>query len=265
MTIMRYYARILALRAALAAVIAGLLAGCGEPPQPPVWVLFIGNSYTSEHNLPRLFADLAAAGGHPAEVSLVAWGGATLAGHLAKGDAADQIAAQPWDYVVLQEQSVLPALADQRTTEMYPAVRRLARLAREAGAQPVLLLTWGRRDGLRDGGFAGFGPMQDQLTRGYLGIADELGAPVAPAGEAWRRAIVESPTVALWQADGSHPSLAGSYLAACVLYAATFGESPAGLPAPRGIAPEEAAWLQEIAAAVTFGDRERWNLEEDRS
>lgn len=248
------------LRGLLVAAAVGALAGCGGPPDPPIRVLFIGNSYTFEHNLPRLFADLAAAGGHPAEVDLVAWGGATLAEHVARGDAAARLAAQPWDRVVIQEQSVIPALADLRAREMYPAARRLARLAHEAGARPTLLLTWGRRDGLRDAGFAGFGPMQDQLTRGYLRIADELGLPVAPAGEAWRRAIAESPGVALWQADGSHPSLAGSYLTACVLYAATFGESPAGLPAPRGIAPEDAAWLQEIAAAVTLGDREQWGL-----
>jgi hypothetical protein len=246
----------LVLRAIVAAALAGLLAGGGCGPAP-ARVLFIGNSYTFENDLPRLFADLSQAGGRPVATEMVAVGGATLAQHLGGPDAPGRLAAHPWDVVVLQEQSVLPALAGRREAEMYPAVRGLVGLARAAGARPVLLLTWGRRDGLAEAGLASFGAMQDQLTRGTLGVADELGLAVAPAGEAWRAA---RQGLALWQADGSHPSLAGSYLAACVLYAALYGESPARLPAPPGLSAEDAALLQRLAAEVALGDLARWHL-----
>jgi hypothetical protein len=255
---------VMALRAmvGLGLVVAGLLGGCGGAAGPSAHVLFIGNSYTSENDLPRLFADLSQAGGHPVAVEAVTVGGATLAQHLGGPDAPGRIAARHWEAVVLQEQSVLPALRGQRAAAMYPAARGLVKLARDAGARPVLLLTWGRRKGMPEAGFGSFAAMQDALTAGYLAIADELGATVAPAGEAWRGAVGRRPDLALWQADGSHPSLAGSYLTACVLYAALYGESPVGLAAPRGVLPEDAALLQQLARDTVLGDPARWHVQQ---
>ena len=67
--------------------------------------------------------------------------------------------------------------------------------------------------------------MQQQLTeKTYLEMADVLDAYCAPVGEAWRRVHAECPSLQLYNSDGSHPSPAGSYLAACVFYAIFFGE-----------------------------------------
>ena len=241
-------------------LLSWLIAGCGAPPTPSARLLFIGNSYTYENDLPHLFAALAQAGGRPVTVDMVAVGGATLAQHLTTPDASARITAQPWDFVVLQEQSLLPAFAQRRTTEMYPAVRTLVQLVRKAGAQPVLLLTWGRRDGFAEFGFRDYATMQDQLTKGYRTIADELGVAVAPAGEAWRRGVAQDAGLALWQTDGSHPSLLGSYLTACVLYVTVFSVSPVGLPAPRGISEVEARQLQHLAYDTLLEHTERWHV-----
>lgn len=247
------------LRAIVGALLLGIIAGCSATG-PSSHVLFIGNSYTTENNLSRLFADLSNAGRHPVAVDVVAVGGATLAQHLKSPDAPGRIASRSWDVVVLQEQSILPAIPSQRTTGMYPAVRQLVQKARNAGARPVLLLTWGRRDGLPDAGFNSYDAMQAQLTKGYQGIADELGVTVAPAGEAWSREVAQGRGQVLWQADGSHPSLVGSYLTACVLYATIYGESPVGLPAPGGISQEDAKLLQQIAYDTMLSDPARWRV-----
>jgi len=53
---------------------------------------------------------------------------------------------------------------------------------------------------------------------------------VAPVGIAWAEVRRERPSIELFFSDGSHPSAAGSYLAACTLYAALFNRSPVGLP-----------------------------------
>jgi len=58
------------------------------------------------------------------------------------------------------------------------------------------------------------------------------------------------PSIALWQADGSHPSEAGTYLAACVLYARLFHRSPVGLSATDGLSPSLAATLQTVAGQL---------------
>jgi hypothetical protein len=47
--------------------------------------------------------------------------------------------------------------------------------------------------------------------------------------------------------DRRHPTLAGSYLAACTFYAALFAESPVGHPYTAGLSDEAALTLQKIA------------------
>ena len=97
--------------------------------------------------------------------------------------------------------------------------------------------------------------MQAGLTRAYVGIAKELHADVAPVGAAWQRAMQEDRTLELYMPDGSHPSANGTYLAACMFYAALLDTSPLGLPAEvkkghktlLAIDPASATRLQTIA------------------
>jgi hypothetical protein len=234
--------------------------GCIGPSARSTHILFIGNSYIFENDLPSMFAALARAGDHPVAVDMIASGGWTLTQHAQAAETRDKIGAQPWNFVVLQEKSVIPALATQRTTSMYPAVRQLTRAVRARGAQPVLLLTWGRRDGLADAGFGDFATMQAQLTAGYLAIADELDLLVAPAGVAWQAGLARDRNLLLWQGDGSHPSQVGSYLTACVLYAALFRESPVGLAAPAGFSAELAQRLQTLAGDTVLTNPARWHI-----
>ena len=48
---------------------------------------------------------------------------------------------------------------------------------------------------------------------------------MSPIGEAFRRSIALNPNLELYQPDESHPSLEGSYLAACVFYEVLFQKS----------------------------------------
>jgi hypothetical protein len=241
-------------------LLTALLSGCAQPAVPPTRVLFVGNSFTYVNDLPHLFATLAEAGHHPVVVDMVAPSGWTLAQHAASPETRAKITGSPWNYVVLQEQSLMPAVPAARTGYMYPAVRALVQLIRARGSEPVLFLTWGRRDGSDEAGYADFHTMQAALTTGYLSIADELDLRVAPAGAAWQLAVAQHPSVPLWDADGSHPALAGSYLTACVLYATLFHVSPEGLPAPEGIAGDFARRLQGLAGQAVFNEAARWHL-----
>lgn len=52
----------------------------------------------------------------------------------------------------------------------------------------------------------------------------------------------------LFAADGSHPSPHGTYLGACVVFAALTGEALGGAGgAPEGVSGEDAAVLREMA------------------
>ena len=78
-------------------------------------------------------------------------------------------------------------------------------------------------------------------------VGRALGVTVAPAGQAWAAVLRSDPAAALWQADGSHPSPAGTYLVACVLYARLLHASPVGISDVEGLASNLARTLQTFA------------------
>jgi lysophospholipase L1-like esterase len=251
----------------IALVVALVVAGCGgaAPPAPPkpgagcarkapadtCGVLFVGNSLTFVNDLPATFRKLAASGGRTVVTGMAATGGASFASHVAAADAAGALRAQPWNVVALQEQSEVPAVAAWRA-EMYPAAHALVDAVRAARAQPLLFATWAHAGGLPAQGLPGYAAMQDAVDAAYADLGQALEAPVAPVGVAWAQALAGTPPPQLFSPDGTHPAVAGTYLAACVFYAAVFGASPEGLGYRDGLAAETAALLQATAARVTL-------------
>lgn len=202
-------------------------------------VLFIGNSYTYTNDMPQLLAQLARRNGNALEVQAVTIGGASLEQHWNKGDAQRAIAARPWDVVVLQDYS-LQALDQPEALRRY--VRLFDERIRARGARTMLYLTWSR---------ASAPERQAAIDAVYRGIAQELDAEVAPAGPAWLHVRQTAPGLTLYQGDGSHPTLAGSYLVAYVFYRMLFGALPFASDVPPGLTPEQhRILLRAVAAAV---------------
>ena len=222
-------------------------------------VLFVGNSYTSVNDLPATFAALARAGGHATTTSMLAPGGAYLADEVGSSEMANRLATG-WDVVVLQEQSQLAAVPRLRSSRVDPAVRSLAGMIRASAALPVLFMTWAHRDGWPELGLATYEAMQREVDDGYLVMAREIQVPVAPVGYAWWIVHRQAPAIELWQSDGSHPSAAGTYLAACVFYAVIFRQSPEGLAGPDGLSSDDARFLQGVAATTVLNDPAHWVL-----
>ncbi len=237
----------------------------------PAKVLFLGNSYTNANNLPSLVAGLAGAAGHTLTTTKNTPGGCTLGSpqggteHINNTTSQAQIAAGGWDAVVLQEQSVTPSIPYLRNNYMVPAAEQLATQVAAASpdAEIVMFQTWGRRDpgtwcwGSKCKTYSGFDTMQDAITIAYDVAADRaalvLPATVAPAGEAWRLFLQQQPTDTLHAADGSHPNPAGSYLAACTIFATLYDQSPVGNGFHANLTATQAAALQAIAAEAVFG------------
>ena len=61
------------------------------------------------------------------------------------------------------------------------------------------------------------------------------------------KVTAERPDIALRTADARHPTLAGTYLAACTFYAALYDQSPEGLDYDAGLGAETAGYLQKVA------------------
>jgi hypothetical protein len=197
-------------------------------------LLFIGNSFTARNDLPALIAKLAQAGGQRLDHRLISVGGVSLRMHWNKGEAAEAIQAGGYDYVVLQEQSTLPI---RNATRFHENVRLFAQAIRAAKSKTALYMTWARRH---------TPDAQDAITHAYNAIGRELGATVVPVGEVWRGFLREHPGVPLHDDDQSHPTLAGSYLAACVFYGVLFKQSPLNLDVPvEGLSGGDARALRQ--------------------
>ena len=155
--------------------------------------------------------------------------------------------------VFLQEQTTLPAL---NAAEFYTNVRILDRQIKAKGARTVLYQTWGRKAGnsvLSNNGWTNE-TMTYKIGAAYEAIAAELGAALSPAGSAFYDVYTNHPEIELYQNDGSHPVLAGSYLAALCHYATVYGKSPVGVSfVPNGISADVALILQTAAHRAVFG------------
>jgi hypothetical protein len=194
-------------------------AGAAEPPfAKNMRILFIGNSYTYANDLPGMLIGMFATKGIKLETRSVAPGGVTLEKHWKGEEARKAIADGPWDYVVIQEQSQMPAVNPAGTLK-YAAL--LADAVRQANSTPVFYLTWARKDKPE---------MQEALTATYMKAGTDAKALVAPAGVAWQNAMNADPKLVLHAADGSHPVVQGTYLTACVFYATLLRRDPTGLP-----------------------------------
>ena len=222
-------------------------------------VLFIGNSYTYVNDLPNTLVKLAKSGNQRLEIGMAAPGGWSLSDHLKSNDTLNAIKASKWNYVVLQEQSQIPASDPIRNSEMYPSARGLAGKIKEAGAGLILFDTWGHKAGWPENGMPTYEGMQHAINYGYLTLAQQLNASVAPVGYAWLAVWRQNPKLNLWQDDGSHPNEMGTYLAACVFYTVLFHKSPVGLTSGN-LSSADAAILQNIAADTVLKNEKKWKL-----
>jgi len=251
-------------RAALLPLLPLTLAAAAEPAQP-VRILFIGNSYTFFNDLPQTLAKLAASATPPLKIetgrALV--GGATLQRHWREGRALEAIRQGDWDYVVLQEQSLLGnGLSDAELVVAGPAFfLEFARLfnaeIRKTRARTVFYMTWARE---------GNPEFQARLAEAYREASREMSALLAPVGLALQNARILDPSLKFYHADRSHPTSIGTYLAACVFYAVLTGQSPVGLPSAdvgEGTANESPLpQIQLPQSQVEFLQRVAWRTVE---
>lgn len=174
--------------------------------------------------------------------------------HASSSETTDVIADGDWDYVVLQEQSMAPADRDLARRASYPAAELLSRAIVGNGAEVLLFLTWGHRNGSPELGHGNYSSMQVDLADSYLAIAESVLAEVAPVGMAWWMALAERRDIDLYQADGSHPSRAGSYLAAAVIAAVVLDVDPEAFQASLGLDDGSAEALRGFAARAVSGE-----------
>lgn len=224
-------------------------------------VFFIGNSYTSANNLPSLVSSLAVEDGNALSYDSETPGGVTFSGHAVSSTVLNKIASEDWDYVVLQEQSQAPSFPDgQVQSDVYPFAEVLVDsiYANNECSIPLFYGTWGREIG--DSQWVGintFEKMNTRLFNAYTYMANQAEGMMSPVGIGFAHIKQDgNATVTfndLYTSDGSHPTIKGSYLAACIFNNIIFnGTSTGNTFLPAGVNTSEAEYLQGVADHVVY-------------
>ncbi len=232
-----------------------LLATCAcaseeHSEEPLDKVLFFGNSFTYYNNgLHAHFRRLAFAAGLFTAESSRARIATISGGHLPEHEGGFEhvLATDDWDVVVLQGHSLGP-ISENTAEPFRRTARKFVRTARDRDVRPVFFMTWAYSDRPE---------MTARLDEAYTGIGRELEATVVPVGLAFAAVTTARPEIELRTADARHPSLAGTYLAACTFFAVLHGQSPEGLDYDAGLGEETALYLQRAAwrAVQTYKKR----------
>ncbi len=215
--------------APIAGIIVALfaLASCEGPDarHQDVHILFIGNSYTFQHDVPNQVAQVNRIKDGiriKYQTAMIADGGANLIDYVDDPRLMQKLEDRDWDVIVLQDRS-MAAFFQRERIEFDQALLWFRTRAREEKAALILFETWPRRDGheVYDASPAqGFKPPRSQkemlnmLQQTYKRGAARHGAMVATVGTCWLQAENIN---RLYAADGSHASKAGAALSARVI------------------------------------------------
>ncbi len=129
---------------------------------------------------------------------------------------------------------------------------------RNAGAMPLLYETWQREPGSRwytdpqTAYFHNARYMEQMIHYQTLKLASKQKIGVVPVGPAWEALLDMKPGFPLYMADGSHPSLTGTYLVAMMFYHELIKKDVTTAEfIPTGIDPANAAYIRNFVTAYT--------------
>ncbi len=253
-------------------ILATLLNPLHSSAQSLKKALFLGNSYTGVNDLPTLVADAAASAGDTLIYDSNTPGGYYIAQHLTNQASMAKVAAGNWDNVILQDQSLAMAYPSTFMNFLPYCVQMDSTIkAENRGAQTMFYATWGRKPGdqyvctppecdpsrliVRT-----YYEMDSAIGSHYKVFADTLKASVSPVGTVWRYIRRNYPAIELYQTDDSHPSVAGSYAAACCFYTAIFRRDPTLITFNAGLAGTDAANIRTAVKEVVYNHLTDWNI-----
>jgi len=232
--------------------------------------LFLGNSYTAANSLPQMVADVAASTDDTLIFDSNTPGGYTLQEHSSNQITLNKIVIGNWDYVILQEQSQLPSFPiAQVESDVFPYAKILDSLINVGNTcgETVFYMTWGRKNG--DAANCSFWPpvctyegMDSLLNLRYRMMADSNDAILSPVGAVWKYIRQSYPFIELYLADESHPSVAGTYAAACCFYSSLFRKDPTYITFNSTLSASDAANIRAAAKLIVYDSLSNWHIGE---
>jgi Secretion system C-terminal sorting domain len=232
-------------------------------------VLFLGNSYTYVNNLPQLIADVANSTGDVLIHDNNTPGGFSIGNHLYSTASLNKIMLGNWDYVVLQGQSFEFTTPTPEIISPFPYARKLDSIINAYNApcgETMLYMTWGRKNGDTSSCpnplLCTYEGMDSIIHVNYMKLSDTINAVVSPVSAVWKYIRYHYPSIELYQADESHPSLAGSYAAACCFYTALFRKDPTLITFNSLLSTTDANIIKNATKLMVYDSLLNWHIGE---
>lgn len=195
-------------------------------------VLFLGNNITGAHNLDSVLTTMSQHGKQKISAKSYAPPGYTLFSHSVDVHSHTNISTSfpdfknftnriPQHVIVLQEHTRAPVYTPGITLS---SAQRLDVVVKSAKSQLAFLLPHVLGDQ-----FFSTKQMYQKAEASIYGVAQQVNAPVIPAGLAWQLVEARHPEINLRDRGGFLPSQHGTYLNACMMYCALTWQSPLGL------------------------------------
>ena len=251
-------------------VLLFLLISFSSNSQETRSVLFLGNSYTYYNDMPVMLSQAANSAGDTFEYQSNSIPNASWSTHTTNSESLARIMQGNWDFVVLQGAGRSTGRDEQYLEEnVYPYVNILNGLIEEYNpcGETMFYMTWGERNGVPSEcpiwpPFCSYEEMDDLIRQRHLLMAENYEANTSPVGAVWRYIRDNNPSIDLYDPDGSHPSLAGSYAGAITFYSSIFSKDPNLVSYNSTLSPSVASYIREAVHLVVYDNLSNWYIGE---
>ena len=170
-----------------------------------IHVLFVGNSLTYTNNLPSIVRTMAKEKGVKLQIKTLAFPDYALEDHWNDGHLQKFINSGKFDFVIVQQG---PSSMQEGRLMLYEFGKKIKTLCDENNTTLGFFMVWPARVN-----YSTF----DGVIKNYSETATQLEALLFPVGERWKIHFDTTQDFSYYGADGFHPSVQGSKVAAAVI------------------------------------------------
>jgi hypothetical protein len=208
----------------------------------PAQVLFIGNSHTNYNNGVSFHlqgflneTDLP----YSTVIEKMTLDGYTMQEHAEDANTAAKMAERDWDIIVFQENT---SEAANNPMDATVGMQNLRFKILSTKTHLFLFMTWA---------YEAQPGMLSAIKNTYENTAPLVSGTIVPVGLAFQDILNDAVNViSLYNPDGIHPSLEGTFLTSAMFYAAIYEKDPRLNPYTAGLSEEDATYLKEKAFEV---------------
>jgi len=221
--------------------------------RPARSILIIGNSRVFYHSMPHMVRLIADSDNAPQkyQIRMRALPGYSFKDHWGSS-VTQRLLSEPWDDIILQGESYAASRDDYRN-DFLTYGRQLISLG-QAHGKTALVANWAYAEAAwRFYAVEVHSPDKDRVThyqnlqRAHALLARSTNARLINVGHVWEDILSKLPALPLYEGDGNHPSVAGSYLSALMIYAhLSHRNVSAASYVPSGISADQAAAIRQL-------------------